>query len=88
MRGRASREIRFALSETVQSFFQRSTGHLLDKAGNDTRQEILDAVLESKHTRLPLWREQPENIVGVLHTKDIVRAVIEAAIAEAEKGKP
>jgi Mg2+/Co2+ transporter CorB len=40
-------------------------------------QEILDAVLESKHTRLPLWREQPENIVGVLHTKDIVRAVIE-----------
>jgi Mg2+/Co2+ transporter CorB len=40
-------------------------------------QQILDAVLESKHTRLPLWREQPENIVGVLHTKDIVRAVIE-----------
>lgn len=40
-------------------------------------QDILDAVLESKHTRLPLWREQPENIVGVLHTKDIVRAVIE-----------
>jgi Mg2+/Co2+ transporter CorB len=40
-------------------------------------QEILEAVLESKHTRLPLWRDQPENIVGVLHTKDIVRAVIE-----------
>jgi len=40
-------------------------------------QEILDAVLDSKHTRLPLWREQPENIVGVLHAKDIVRAVIE-----------
>jgi Mg2+/Co2+ transporter CorB len=40
-------------------------------------QEILDAVLESKHTRVPLWREQPENIVGVLHTKDIVRVVIE-----------
>lgn len=40
-------------------------------------QEILEAVLESRHTRLPLWREQPENIVGVLHTKDIVRAVIE-----------
>jgi len=40
-------------------------------------QEIMDAVLDSKHTRLPLWREQPENIVGVLHAKDIVRAVIE-----------
>ncbi|HTP76278.1 MAG TPA: HlyC/CorC family transporter [Rhizomicrobium sp.] len=40
-------------------------------------QEILAAVLDSKHTRLPLWREQPENIVGVMHTKDIVRAAIE-----------
>jgi Mg2+/Co2+ transporter CorB len=40
-------------------------------------QKILDAVLESKHTRVPLWREQPENIIGVLHTKDIVRVVIE-----------
>jgi Mg2+/Co2+ transporter CorB len=39
--------------------------------------EILKAVLDSRHTRLPLWREQPENIVGVLHTKDIVRAAFE-----------
>ncbi|MEI9993617.1 MAG: HlyC/CorC family transporter [Rhizomicrobium sp.] len=39
-------------------------------------QEILDTILESNHTRVPLWREQPENIIGVVHTKDIVRAVI------------
>ena len=40
-------------------------------------QDVLNAVLESKHTRVPLWREQPENIVGIIHTKDIVRAIIE-----------
>ncbi|MEI9888354.1 MAG: HlyC/CorC family transporter [Rhizomicrobium sp.] len=40
-------------------------------------QEILNEVLESNHTRVPLWREQPENIVGIIHTKDIVRAIIE-----------
>jgi len=31
VRGRASREIRFAVPETVQSFFQRSIGLLLDR---------------------------------------------------------
>ena len=40
-------------------------------------QQILQEVLAAKHTRIPLWREQPENIVGILHTKDIVRAIIE-----------
>ena len=39
-------------------------------------QEILNAVFDSNHTRLPLWRDQPENIIGIVHTKDIVRAII------------
>ena len=26
-------------------------------------------------TRLPLWRENPENIVGILHVKDLLRAL-------------
>ena len=38
VRARASREIRFALPETVQTFFQRSIGSLLDKAGIETQQ--------------------------------------------------
>ncbi len=40
-------------------------------------QEILREILETNYTRVPLWREQPENIVGVVHTKDIVRAILE-----------
>jgi len=38
VRARSSREIRFALPETVQTFFQRSIRHLLEKAGIATRQ--------------------------------------------------
>lgn len=34
---------------------------------------VIDQVLASRHTRLPLWRSDPENIVGVLHVKDLVR---------------
>jgi Mg2+/Co2+ transporter CorB len=37
--------------------------------------EILRLCLESTHTRLPLYRDEPENIVGVLHAKDLLRAM-------------
>ena len=36
---------------------------------------IVQEVLKSPHTRIPLWREDPENIVGVLHQKDLLRAL-------------
>ena len=37
--------------------------------------EILRLSLESPHTRLPLWKDEPENIVGILHAKDLLRAM-------------
>jgi len=37
---------------------------------------VVDELVSANHTRIPLFREQPENIVGVLHTKDLVRAVV------------
>ena len=36
--------------------------------------EILRLCLESNHTRLPLFRDEPENIVGILHAKELLRA--------------
>lgn len=40
------------------------------------RQQILEEVIAANHTRIPLFRGQAENIVGVLHTKDFVRALV------------
>ncbi len=37
--------------------------------------QILSLCLESPHTRLPLYRDEPENIVGILHAKDLLRAM-------------
>lgn len=31
--------------------------------------EIIDEVLQSAFTRLPVWRESPDNIIGVINTK-------------------
>ena len=38
-------------------------------------QVLLERCLSSAHTRLPLFRGSPENIVGVIHAKDLVRAI-------------
>ena len=37
--------------------------------------QALTAVLESPYTRIPLWRDNPDNIVGVLHAKAMLRAI-------------
>jgi len=37
--------------------------------------EVVAQALDSPYTRIPLWRDEPENIVGVLHAKDLLRAL-------------
>ncbi len=41
-------------------------------------QELIREVAAAPYSRLPLWRGEPENIVGVLHARDLLRA-LEAA---------
>jgi Mg2+/Co2+ transporter CorB len=38
-------------------------------------EEIVREVLSSPYTRMPLWRDKPDNIIGVLHAKDLLRAL-------------
>ena len=39
--------------------------------------EILAQAMASSHTRLPVWRDTPDNIVGVLHARDLMRTIAE-----------
>ena len=39
--------------------------------------KITDQALESPFTRIPIWRENPDNIVGVLHTKVLFKELFE-----------
>jgi Mg2+/Co2+ transporter CorB len=39
--------------------------------------ELVDAVIEAQHSRLPLWRGEQENIIGILSAKDLARALVE-----------
>jgi CBS domain containing-hemolysin-like protein len=35
--------------------------------------KIVDEVLASPYTRVPIWENEPENIVGIVHVKDLLR---------------
>jgi Mg2+/Co2+ transporter CorB len=42
---------------------------------NQPPEAIIAQVLAGTHARMPLWRGEPDNIVGVLHVKDLLRAL-------------
>lgn len=47
-------------------------------------EEIVREVLASPFTRMPLWRDRPDNFIGVIHSKDLLRA-LDAANADFSK---
>ncbi len=43
--------------------------------GGEPPERIIAAIMESPYTRLPIWQGEPENIIGVVHAKDVLRAL-------------
>jgi Mg2+/Co2+ transporter CorB len=39
--------------------------------------ELFEALMDADHTRVPVWRGTPDNIIGVLRTYDVVREYTE-----------
>jgi Mg2+/Co2+ transporter CorB len=42
---------------------------------DDPTEKIVKEVLESRYSRIPLWKESPDNIVAILHGKDLLLAL-------------
>ncbi len=42
------------------------------------KEAIIQQALKSAHTRLPLYRQNPDDIIGILHAKDLLRALWDA----------
>jgi Mg2+/Co2+ transporter CorB len=51
----------------------RSNIEMIDAASPP--EEILKQCLESPHTRLPVYKDDTENIIGLVHAKDLLRAM-------------
>jgi Mg2+/Co2+ transporter CorB len=44
---------------------------------DDTPENAIRSILESPYTRMPVWRGATDNIIGVIHAKDLIRALAE-----------
>jgi putative hemolysin len=43
---------------------------------NDSYDEIVETIIKSGHTLLPVYENSLDNIIGVLHTKDVMKSII------------
>ncbi len=59
---------------TVEEIMLHRSGIEMVNA-DDSPDDILDQCLQSNHTRLPVFRGDPENIIAVIHAKDLLRAM-------------
>ena len=71
-----------AMLRSVLDLAERTVSDVMTHRGNvvlidadDPPDEIVADMLAAPYTRIPLYRGQPDNIVGVLHAKDMFRAV-------------
>jgi Mg2+/Co2+ transporter CorB len=40
-------------------------------------EELIKKAVSTMHSRIPLWRGEPDNIIGMLHTKDLIKIMRE-----------
>jgi Mg2+/Co2+ transporter CorB len=59
---------------TVEEIMLHRSGIEMIDADNAPR-DILQQCLQSRHTRLPVFRDDQENIIGVVHAKDLLRTM-------------
>lgn len=45
-----------------------------------TVEEMLEQVLHSSHSRLPFWQDNPDNIIGLLHVRDVMTLAIDKGV--------
>ncbi|RVD73079.1 MAG: CBS domain-containing protein [Mesorhizobium sp.] len=81
--GQAPREERnrleglFDLEELEVSDVMVHRTNMRSVNADNASEAVVREILNSPHTRMPLWRGSLDNIVGVLHAKDLLRALNE-----------
>ena len=69
---------RFELDELEVSDVMVHRTHMRSVNADTPHEAIVRELLHSPDTRMPLWRGSLDNIVGILHAKDVLRALDEA----------
>ena len=65
------------LSETtVKEVMVPRTDTVFISAG-DTKEELLKKICESEHSRFPVYKDTVDKVIGILHVKDVLKALVE-----------
>lgn len=71
---RLQRALRLSLRQAKQLMVPRTRIQALDV--NTPLNEVIGVVAQSPYSRLPVYRDSLDNVVGILHTKDLVRWLV------------
>jgi Mg2+/Co2+ transporter CorB len=72
----------FRFGELVVSDVMVHRTEMITVCADEAPGKVTNAVLEAARTRVPLWSGRPENIVGILHVKDLLRAIQDGDITK------
>ena len=61
------------LEETSVREVMRPRHEIVSIPMTATLDEVLETMVESRHSRLPVWEGQPEHMAGVVYFKDLIR---------------
>ena len=62
-------------NRTVEEIMQhRKEIEMID--ANEPPETAIEKCIKSSHTRLPVYKDEPENIVGIVHAKDLLKAMM------------
>ena len=45
-------------------------------SADDSKEELLERISESEHSRFPVYKDTVDNVIGILHVKDVLKALV------------
>jgi CBS domain containing-hemolysin-like protein len=45
-------------------------------SADDSKEELLARISESEHSRFPVYKDTVDNVIGILHVKDVLKALV------------
>jgi len=66
----------FELSDTTVKEVMVPRTDTVFLSADDTKEELLERICESEHSRFPVYKDTVDNVIGILHVKDVLKALV------------
>jgi len=66
----------FELSDTTVKEVMVPRTDTVFLSADDSKDELLKRISESEHSRFPVYKDTVDHVIGILHVKDVIRALV------------